>query len=403
MPAMPPATPSASAIPGLTAIAARFVAGGNAADAATIDDASPMAFSSHLQRLMGKQLAIELDAGRLQAPEAKVTMEVETAEDLAALLPFIDALGLTQTQASTEFMENAPGELLVSEQTVPLAVPATPSTANPSLPIPAISAVQASPQAQAHGVPFQISTPHSGTTQISLPITQQPSSANDLPAVELLPATPNPVADTDLASSAPELSAGREFSMQLVSAIAASKEHAQAPGNTAAAVHQAMASALPREATDTRADMVISRPVGSTEWGEEFGNRIAWLANRSESRAELVLNPPHMGRVEVNLTVKGDQATASFASNNPVVREALEAALPRLREILAEAGIQLGQSQVSAENPRQWAQQEKHGDNSASDPDRTDGTNPALFPVNSGSLSTNSGIKGGRGLVDVFA
>jgi flagellar hook-length control protein FliK len=143
--------------------------------------------------------------------------------------------------------------------------------------------------------------------------------------------------------------------------------------------------------------------VGTPGWTEEVGNRVAWLANRSESKAELVLTPPQMGRIEVSLSVKGDQATASFVSSNPVVREALEAALPRLREVLADAGIQLGQAQVSAENARQWAQQEKHGDNSASDQNRGNPENAAISRVSSGSLSTGTVLKTGRGFVDVFA
>ena len=69
----------------------------------------------------------------------------------------------------------------------------------------------------------------------------------------------------------------------------------------------------------------------------------------------------------------------------------------------ADAGIQLGQAQVGAENARQWAQQDKHGDNSASDPARADLGDTAISPVSSGSLSTSPGLKGGRGLVDVFA
>jgi flagellar hook-length control protein FliK len=75
--------------------------------------------------------------------------------------------------------------------------------------------------------------------------------------------------------------------------------------------------------------------------------------NRLESRAELTLTPPQMGRVEVSISVSGDQTSAAFVSASPAAREALEQALPRLREILAEAGITLGQASVNAESPRQ--------------------------------------------------
>ncbi len=147
--------------------------------------------------------------------------------------------------------------------------------------------------------------------------------------------------------------------------------------------------------------MNIAQPVGAAGWDHELGQRIVWMANRSEGRAELVLNPPQMGRVEVSLTVSGDQATASFASTNPVVREALESALPRLREVLAEAGIQLGQAQVGAENARQWAQHEKTPDNFGTHPETS--AEKSSIMAASDHDSATSVLKVGRGLVDVFA
>ncbi len=147
--------------------------------------------------------------------------------------------------------------------------------------------------------------------------------------------------------------------------------------------------------------MSIAQPVGAAGWDREVGQRIVWMANRSEGKAELVLTPPQMGRIEVSLTVSGDQATASFASANPVVREALESALPRLREVLAEAGIQLGQTQVGAENAHQSAQQEKNPDKFAAQPE-TSAEKSSIMASSDHELAP-SVLKVGRGLVDVFA
>jgi flagellar hook-length control protein FliK len=109
-----------------------------------------------------------------------------------------------------------------------------------------------------------------------------------------------------------------------------------------------------------------------------------------------------MGRVEISLSVNGDKAVANFVSANPAVREALEAAMPRLREVLADAGIQLGQTQVGAENAHQSAQQDKNGDNFAF------GRNARLDA--DGALRTGAVtqpapamLKKERGLVDIFA
>ena len=55
-----------------------------------------------------------------------------------------------------------------------------------------------------------------------------------------------------------------------------------------------------------------------------------------------------MGKIEVSINLNGDQASAAFSAANPAAREALQDALPRLREILAQAGIQLGEANVNA-------------------------------------------------------
>lgn len=140
----------------------------------------------------------------------------------------------------------------------------------------------------------------------------------------------------------------------------------------------------------------VATPVGADGWNTEIGNRLVWMAGQQSSRAELVLTPPQMGRIEVSLTVTGDQATAQFVSANPAVREAIENAVPRLREILAEAGITLGQTQVGAETPGQSA----HGDESRDNVPRNDAVPGTTLPANAGSVAWSAT---GRGLVDVFA
>jgi flagellar hook-length control protein FliK len=119
-------------------------------------------------------------------------------------------------------------------------------------------------------------------------------------------------------------------------------------GNTAHA--QARLSQAAQEAQQTPSVRVESS-FGSRQWTEDVGQKIVWAAGRNEGRAELVLHPPHLGRLEVAITVSstGD-STALFVSANPQVRDALEQSLPRLREIMAEAGIALGQASIQSDS-----------------------------------------------------
>jgi flagellar hook-length control protein FliK len=106
----------------------------------------------------------------------------------------------------------------------------------------------------------------------------------------------------------------------------------------------------------------IESALGSRQWTEDVGQRIAWAAGRGESRAELVLHPPLLGRVEVAITVSSNgDSTALFVSANPQVRDALEQSLPRLREIMAEAGIALGQASVQSDSAPRDDREQQNG------------------------------------------
>lgn len=107
-----------------------------------------------------------------------------------------------------------------------------------------------------------------------------------------------------------------------------------------------------------------------------------------------------MGAIEISLQVDNDKATASFASANASVREAIETALPRLREMLSGVGIELGQANVSAESSRQASGQE----NGSSNANRARSDNVILPDDSHAALGAGAIVTGrGVGLVDTFA
>ena len=101
--------------------------------------------------------------------------------------------------------------------------------------------------------------------------------------------------------------------------------------------------------------LVLEHPVGSQRWGEGLSNRVLWLVNQNGQQAELRLNPPELGPLEVRIALNNDQATLHFTVHNGVVRDAVEAALPRLREGLADAGLALNDVFVAERQGREQA------------------------------------------------
>lgn len=125
---------------------------------------------------------------------------------------------------------------------------------------------------------------------------------------------------------------------------------------TTGAMNVAGASGPQRAEQNNIQQLPVYTPAGHKAWAEDVGNRLIWMANRSESRAELMLTPPSLGKLEVSIQVSGDQTTAHFVAATPAAREALEQAMPRLRELLQLAGINLGQTDVSTSGEQQARQ-----------------------------------------------
>ena len=146
--------------------------------------------------------------------------------------------------------------------------------------------------------------------------------------------------------------------------------------------------------------VTVQTPLRDPNWNQDFSQKIVWLASGEKQSAQITLNPPQMGPIEVSLNVDKGSATAAFTSANAEVREAIETAMPRLREMFASAGIELGQTNVSAESFRQQAEAR---DGSQSTPrnraDRGILATEAMGVTSTGSYS----IRNGNGLVDTFA
>ena len=122
---------------------------------------------------------------------------------------------------------------------------------------------------------------------------------------------------------------------------------------TGSAFQAQLSSVAMAQAAVTPASDHIPARLGSTAWDTQVSQRVVWMVGGADQTASLTLNPPDLGPVQVVLNVNNDQATVAFSSATPEVRAALENAMPRLREMLGEAGVTLGEASVSANMPDQ--------------------------------------------------
>lgn len=171
-----------------------------------------------------------------------------------------------------------------------------------------------------------------------------------------------------------------------------------APSNSFANIHAAALANLRGEATHPAPSPIplhVATPAGSPGWPEEVGTRVSWMVGNEESHAHLTLTPPQLGKVEVSITVNGDQTTAQFVAATPAARELIEQSLPRLREILEQSGINLGQTDVGTSGQPGSSDEGRRGGasggNRGGDDRLAAGTTPAQW------------VRRGEGLVDTFA
>ncbi|WP_062067033.1 flagellar hook-length control protein FliK [Cellvibrio sp. OA-2007] len=101
--------------------------------------------------------------------------------------------------------------------------------------------------------------------------------------------------------------------------------------------------------------------VGSPQWSQAVGDKVLWLAAQNVSAAEIRLDPPELGPMQVKVSVNQDQASVTFSSPHPAVREALDQQLNRLREMFSEQGLNLVNVDVSDKSFTKREQEESAG------------------------------------------
>ncbi|WP_174869824.1 flagellar hook-length control protein FliK [Pectobacterium polaris] len=100
----------------------------------------------------------------------------------------------------------------------------------------------------------------------------------------------------------------------------------------------------------------LNAPFGSPQWQDALGQQIIMFSRNGQQTVELRLNPQELGALHISLKIDDNQAQIHLASASGQVRSALEAALPHLRNAMAESGINLGQSSVGSDSSA-WQQQ----------------------------------------------
>ncbi len=136
--------------------------------------------------------------------------------------------------------------------------------------------------------------------------------------------------------------------------------------------------------TQVGMEQILPR-VGTKAWDQAIGQKVVWMVAGGEQSAELTLNPPDLGPLQVVLSISDNQVDASFVSSHLDVREAIQAAAPQLKEMLDNAGISLSGFSVNAESKpsdSQFAQERSNGRQTTSSTRSESDVKVGELPVN---------------------
>jgi hypothetical protein len=161
-----------------------------------------------------------------------------------------------------------------------------------------------------------------------------PATGETLASDAALPPGLLAVLEARAPADAVERTDGADLARGLATALEATQGGAGRAGLGAAAEGQ---TARPGGPVST----AVAVPFGERGWERAFGERVVWLVGQQLQAAEVRLNPPHLGPVEVRLSLTGQEANLSFTVAHGATRDAIEQAIPRLRELFADQQLQI--------------------------------------------------------------
>lgn len=202
----------------------------------------------------------------------------------------------------------------------------------------------------------------------------QPNTATTVPlsadkAAMVLPdgMTANTIPTAFNPAASPDVAKSQVQSMQAALAAAglASVKGSSKQTSTEAQGAQPTASLYSAQTVtgQTRAENVAaqqpSMPLTRELANEQVAEKVQMMMSKNLKQLDIRLDPPELGRMQIRMTMNNDIANVHFTVTNPQARDIIEQTLPRLREMLAQQGMQLAdssvQQQASGQQQRQYS------------------------------------------------
>lgn len=95
---------------------------------------------------------------------------------------------------------------------------------------------------------------------------------------------------------------------------------------------------------------------------EQVAEKVQMMMSKNLKNLDIRLDPPELGQMKIRMTMNNDVASVHFTVNSQQARDVIEQTLPRLREMLAQQGMQLADSSVQQQNSGQGQDRYNNGE-----------------------------------------
>ena len=174
------------------------------------------------------------------------------------------------------------------------------------------------------------------------------------------------------------------------------------PFNSLMGANQASINTPTVSAVQSGSTLLLPQNPSPEQWGSALGDKVQYMINTKMKSAELRIDPPHLGKIDISIKMTDDGANVVIQTQHAATRELIDAASYRLKEMLEQSGHDRVDVDVSHkeshQSDNQFAESDEHNDSlntsNSDDIDYQDMSNPDVI---AGTLNN------GRPGLDLFA
>ncbi|MBL4762644.1 MAG: flagellar hook-length control protein FliK [Gammaproteobacteria bacterium] len=106
------------------------------------------------------------------------------------------------------------------------------------------------------------------------------------------------------------------------------------------------------------------------KWDQAVGNRLLWMINKNMNSASIRLDPPSLGKLDIKISISAGEAIINIQTEHAVVRDAIDQAASKLKEMIQNQGF--NQVSVAVNQEQQSTQRDAFSASAASSKNQTE-------------------------------